>query len=156
MGSGTDVIFTDDVSLQIFFEHLQRLAVQSSWSGKKRRGFIVASFCETLVSYHRLLSSLNRIFFPHHIMRLETDLSGCWGQYKNIFLFPGSWGYFALKQGGCLWIPLCCMEKAILLPQVGLNLEGSSFDFLCFVSCQISVKNRVPILYWYFEDMQVK
>nr|GMD74254.1 protein transport protein SEC23-like [Ipomoea batatas] len=30
MGSGTDVIFTDDVSLQIFFEHLQRLAVQSS------------------------------------------------------------------------------------------------------------------------------
>ncbi|CAH9080693.1 unnamed protein product [Cuscuta europaea] len=30
MVSGTDVIFTDDVSLQIFFEHLQRLAVQSS------------------------------------------------------------------------------------------------------------------------------
>ncbi|XP_059445109.1 protein transport protein SEC23 E-like [Corylus avellana] len=27
--SGSDVIFTDDVSLQIFFEHLQRLAVQS-------------------------------------------------------------------------------------------------------------------------------
>ncbi|KAL5703102.1 Protein transport protein S23 E [Ranunculus cassubicifolius] len=26
---GTDVIFTDDVSLQVFFEHLQRLAVQS-------------------------------------------------------------------------------------------------------------------------------
>lgn len=28
--SGTDVILTDDVSLQVFFEHLQRLAVQSS------------------------------------------------------------------------------------------------------------------------------
>ncbi|KVG52555.1 Gelsolin domain-containing protein [Cynara cardunculus var. scolymus] len=30
MGSGMDVIFTDDVNLQVFFEHLQRLAVQSS------------------------------------------------------------------------------------------------------------------------------
>nr|GMD59927.1 protein transport protein SEC23-like [Ipomoea batatas] len=30
MSAGTDVIFTDDVSLQVFFEHLQRLAVQSS------------------------------------------------------------------------------------------------------------------------------
>ncbi|KAI3794896.1 hypothetical protein L1987_37537 [Smallanthus sonchifolius] len=30
VGSGMDVIFTDDVSLQVFFEHLQRLAVQSS------------------------------------------------------------------------------------------------------------------------------
>ncbi|PHU21288.1 hypothetical protein BC332_06395 [Capsicum chinense] len=30
MAAGSDVIFTDDVSLQIFFEHLQRLAVQSS------------------------------------------------------------------------------------------------------------------------------
>ncbi|KAG9142217.1 hypothetical protein Leryth_007653 [Lithospermum erythrorhizon] len=30
MAAGTDVIFTDDVSLQIFFEHLQKLAVQSS------------------------------------------------------------------------------------------------------------------------------
>lgn len=29
MAAGSDVIFTDDVSLQIFFEHLQRLAVQS-------------------------------------------------------------------------------------------------------------------------------
>ncbi|GAV58984.1 Gelsolin domain-containing protein/zf-Sec23_Sec24 domain-containing protein/Sec23_trunk domain-containing protein/Sec23_helical domain-containing protein/Sec23_BS domain-containing protein [Cephalotus follicularis] len=29
MAAGTDVIFTDDVSLQVFFEHLQRLAVQS-------------------------------------------------------------------------------------------------------------------------------
>lgn len=27
---GMDVIFTDDVNLQVFFEHLQRLAVQSS------------------------------------------------------------------------------------------------------------------------------
>ncbi|CAN4105998.1 unnamed protein product [Withania somnifera] len=30
MAAGSDVIFTDDVSLQVFFEHLQRLAVQSS------------------------------------------------------------------------------------------------------------------------------
>lgn len=30
MASGTEMIFTDDVSLQVFFEHLQRLAVQSS------------------------------------------------------------------------------------------------------------------------------
>ncbi|CAH9049940.1 unnamed protein product [Cuscuta epithymum] len=30
MAAGTDVILTDDVSLQVFFEHLQRLAVQSS------------------------------------------------------------------------------------------------------------------------------
>lgn len=29
MAVGSDVIFTDDVSLQVFFEHLQRLAVQS-------------------------------------------------------------------------------------------------------------------------------
>ncbi|CAO2823987.1 unnamed protein product [Amaranthus hypochondriacus] len=29
MGAVSDVIFTDDVSLQVFFEHLQRLAVQS-------------------------------------------------------------------------------------------------------------------------------
>lgn len=29
MAAGSDVIFTDDVSLQVFFEHLQRLAVQS-------------------------------------------------------------------------------------------------------------------------------
>ncbi|KAF5736623.1 protein transport protein SEC23-like [Tripterygium wilfordii] len=29
MAAGTDVIFTDDVSLQVFFEHLQRLTVQS-------------------------------------------------------------------------------------------------------------------------------
>ncbi|KAK9072488.1 hypothetical protein SSX86_008922 [Deinandra increscens subsp. villosa] len=28
--AGTDVIFTDDVNLQVFFEHLQKLAVQSS------------------------------------------------------------------------------------------------------------------------------
>ncbi|PWA87487.1 sec23/Sec24 protein transport family protein [Artemisia annua] len=28
--TGSDVIFTDDVNLQVFFEHLQRLAVQSS------------------------------------------------------------------------------------------------------------------------------
>ncbi|KAF8393965.1 hypothetical protein HHK36_020167 [Tetracentron sinense] len=30
MASGSDVIFADDVSLQVFFEHLQRLAVQQS------------------------------------------------------------------------------------------------------------------------------
>ncbi|KAI3723394.1 hypothetical protein L2E82_34928 [Cichorium intybus] len=30
VGAGMDVIFTDDVNLQVFFEHLQRLAVQSS------------------------------------------------------------------------------------------------------------------------------
>ncbi|CAN6447531.1 unnamed protein product [Victoria cruziana] len=29
VAAGSDVIFTDDVSLQVFFEHLQRLAVQS-------------------------------------------------------------------------------------------------------------------------------
>ncbi|KAJ6697480.1 hypothetical protein OIU85_003816 [Salix viminalis] len=29
MAAGSDIIFTDDVSLQVFFEHLQRLAVQS-------------------------------------------------------------------------------------------------------------------------------
>ncbi|XP_074276672.1 protein transport protein SEC23 E-like [Silene latifolia] len=29
MAAGSDVIFTDDVNLQVFFEHLQRLAVQS-------------------------------------------------------------------------------------------------------------------------------
>ncbi|XVE81217.1 hypothetical protein DITRI_Ditri15bG0045100 [Diplodiscus trichospermus] len=29
IAAGSDVIFTDDVSLQVFFEHLQRLAVQS-------------------------------------------------------------------------------------------------------------------------------
>lgn len=29
MAAGSDVIFTDDVSLQVFIEHLQRLAVQS-------------------------------------------------------------------------------------------------------------------------------
>ncbi|KAM7279409.1 hypothetical protein ACFE04_006543 [Oxalis oulophora] len=29
MAAGSDVIFTDDVSLQVFYEHLQRLAVQS-------------------------------------------------------------------------------------------------------------------------------
>ncbi|KAH0893821.1 hypothetical protein HID58_056250 [Brassica napus] len=29
MSAGSDVIFTDDVSLQVFFEHLQKLAVQS-------------------------------------------------------------------------------------------------------------------------------
>ncbi|KAK4266583.1 hypothetical protein QN277_027479 [Acacia crassicarpa] len=29
MAAGSDVIFTDDVSLQVFFEHLQKLAVQS-------------------------------------------------------------------------------------------------------------------------------
>ncbi|GAB2210027.1 hypothetical protein Droror1_Dr00015277 [Drosera rotundifolia] len=29
LAAGSDVIFTDDVSLQVFFEHLQRLAVQS-------------------------------------------------------------------------------------------------------------------------------
>ncbi|KAK8548363.1 hypothetical protein V6N12_061277 [Hibiscus sabdariffa] len=29
MAAGSDIIFTDDVSLQIFFEHLQKLAVQS-------------------------------------------------------------------------------------------------------------------------------
>ncbi|KAF8376795.1 hypothetical protein HHK36_022235 [Tetracentron sinense] len=29
VATGSDVIFTDDVSLQVFFEHLQRLAVQS-------------------------------------------------------------------------------------------------------------------------------
>lgn len=29
VASGSDVIFTDDVSLQVFFEHLQKLAVQS-------------------------------------------------------------------------------------------------------------------------------
>ncbi|XP_047175462.1 protein transport protein SEC23-like isoform X1 [Vigna umbellata] len=29
MAAGSDVIFTDDVSLQVFFDHLQRLAVQS-------------------------------------------------------------------------------------------------------------------------------
>ncbi|GAB2295665.1 Protein transport protein S23 E [Dionaea muscipula] len=29
MATGSDVIFTDDVSLQVFFEHLQKLAVQS-------------------------------------------------------------------------------------------------------------------------------
>ena len=27
MAAGSDIIFTDDVSLQVFFEHLQRLAV---------------------------------------------------------------------------------------------------------------------------------
>lgn len=30
MAAGMDVIFTDDVNLQVFIEHLQRLAVQSS------------------------------------------------------------------------------------------------------------------------------
>ncbi|XP_057497973.1 protein transport protein SEC23 B-like [Actinidia eriantha] len=30
MAAGTEMIFTDDVSLQVFFKHLQRLAVQSS------------------------------------------------------------------------------------------------------------------------------
>ncbi|CAI9113143.1 OLC1v1013689C1 [Oldenlandia corymbosa var. corymbosa] len=30
MAAGSDIIFTDDVSLQVFIEHLQRLAVQSS------------------------------------------------------------------------------------------------------------------------------
>lgn len=29
MNAGSDVIFTDDVSLQVFFQHLQKLAVQS-------------------------------------------------------------------------------------------------------------------------------
>ncbi|KAK9141036.1 hypothetical protein Scep_010717 [Stephania cephalantha] len=29
VAAGSDVIFTDDVSLQVFFEHLQKLAVQS-------------------------------------------------------------------------------------------------------------------------------
>lgn len=29
MAAGSDVIFTDDVSLQVFFEHLQKLAVES-------------------------------------------------------------------------------------------------------------------------------
>ncbi|EPS58670.1 hypothetical protein M569_16143, partial [Genlisea aurea] len=29
-GGGSDVIFTDDVSLQVFIDHLQRLAVQPS------------------------------------------------------------------------------------------------------------------------------
>ncbi|KAL1219280.1 Protein transport protein SEC23 F [Cardamine amara subsp. amara] len=29
MSAGSDIIFTDDVSLQVFFEHLQKLAVQS-------------------------------------------------------------------------------------------------------------------------------
>ncbi|XP_057415913.1 protein transport protein SEC23 B isoform X2 [Lotus japonicus] len=29
MAAGSDIIFTDDVSLQVFFEHLQKLAVQS-------------------------------------------------------------------------------------------------------------------------------
>jgi protein transport protein SEC23 len=29
MSTGSDVIFTDDVSLQVFFEHLQKLVVQS-------------------------------------------------------------------------------------------------------------------------------
>lgn len=29
VADGSDIIFTDDVSLQVFFEHLQRLAVQS-------------------------------------------------------------------------------------------------------------------------------
>ena len=29
IAAGSDIIFTDDVSLQVFFEHLQRLAVQS-------------------------------------------------------------------------------------------------------------------------------
>jgi protein transport protein SEC23 len=28
-GGGSDIIFTDDVSLQVFMEHLKRLAVQS-------------------------------------------------------------------------------------------------------------------------------
>ncbi|RZC62078.1 hypothetical protein C5167_023855 [Papaver somniferum] len=32
VAAGSDVIFTDDVSLQVFFEHLQRLAVQSGLS----------------------------------------------------------------------------------------------------------------------------
>jgi protein transport protein SEC23 len=29
MNAGSDIIFTDDVSLQVFFQHLQKLAVQS-------------------------------------------------------------------------------------------------------------------------------
>lgn len=29
MAAGSDIIFTDDVSLQVFIEHLQKLAVQS-------------------------------------------------------------------------------------------------------------------------------
>lgn len=29
MSAGSDIIFTDDVSLQVFFEHLSKLAVQS-------------------------------------------------------------------------------------------------------------------------------
>jgi len=29
MSAGSDIIFTDDVSLQVFIEHLQKLAVQS-------------------------------------------------------------------------------------------------------------------------------
>lgn len=34
IAAGSDVIFTDDVSLQVFIEHLQRLAVQS-WDHPK-------------------------------------------------------------------------------------------------------------------------
>lgn len=34
MAAGSDIIFTDDVSLQVFFEHLQRLAVQS-WEQRR-------------------------------------------------------------------------------------------------------------------------
>lgn len=30
MAAGSDVIFTDDVSLQVFIDHLQQLAVQAS------------------------------------------------------------------------------------------------------------------------------
>ena len=30
MGGGSDIIFTDDVSLEVFMDHLKRLAVQSN------------------------------------------------------------------------------------------------------------------------------
>ncbi|KAL0376714.1 UNVERIFIED_CONTAM: protein transport protein SEC23 [Sesamum calycinum] len=56
---GSEIIFTDDVSLQVFIEHLQALAVQGVESRRRRGGFIDAIgcvlSCENFVSFHHSL-----------------------------------------------------------------------------------------------------
>lgn len=79
MAAGMDVIFTDDVNLQVFIEHLQRLAVQSSWHHIALPDFKKLIFglvpCKSGVRVHPLVPFRSIAFFLYHSWKDMSDLT---------------------------------------------------------------------------------
>lgn len=111
IAAGSDIIFTDDVSLQVFFEHLQRLAVQSweemaflrligkFWSFLLWENSLRVMYIWCVVDFFSGLSIVFQVekpIFPHSLI---------WRIYENTdetkFFF---WGYILGRH--------CCLIKS--------------------------------------------